>query len=75
MARIERKIRVGVPTQLAYELWSRPEEFPHFVDGVVAVRNKGSGLYLERCFSTAIKEGRGEEVFDEFTKLIYKLVK
>ena len=38
--------------------------------GRLMVRN-----YLERCFSTAIKEGRGEEVFDEFTKLIYKLVK
>ena len=45
MARIERTIRVGVPTQLAYELWSRPEEFPYFMDGVVAVRDKGSGLF------------------------------
>ena len=38
--------------------------------GRLMVRN-----YLERCVSPAIKEGRGEEVFDEFTTLIYKLVR
>ena len=31
--------------------------------------------YLERCATTAIKAGRGEEIYDEFTELIFKLVK
>ncbi|MCI0618526.1 metal-sensitive transcriptional regulator [bacterium] len=31
--------------------------------------------YLERCMTGAIKEGKAEEIYDEFTELIYKLVK
>lgn len=38
--------------------------------GRLMVRN-----YLERCATTAIKAGKGEEIYDEFTDLIYKLVR
>ena len=31
--------------------------------------------YLERCATTVIKEGRANEVYEEFTDLIYKLIK
>jgi len=31
--------------------------------------------YLERCATMAIKEGRGDEIYGEFTDLIYKLVR
>ena len=36
--------------------------------GRVMVRN-----YLERCATTAIKEGRGQEVYDEVMNLIFKV--
>ncbi|MCI0415025.1 metal-sensitive transcriptional regulator [bacterium] len=31
--------------------------------------------YLERCVTLAIKEGRNDEIYEEFTSLIYKLIK
>ena len=45
MARVESKLRVGVPVDLAYGLWSRPEEFPNFLAGVTGVRKKGKETY------------------------------
>lgn len=31
--------------------------------------------YLERCATRAIREGRAEEIYEEFTELVYKLVR
>lgn len=38
--------------------------------GRVMVRN-----YLERCASSAIKAGRGEEVYDQLMEVIFKLTR
>jgi uncharacterized protein (TIGR02271 family) len=38
METIERSIDVDVPVQTAYQQWTRFEEFPHFMEGVEAVR-------------------------------------
>lgn len=38
--------------------------------GRVMVRN-----YLERCASTAIKEGRGQEIYDEVMDLVFKVTR
>ena len=45
MARMESKLRIGVPTDLAYSLWSSPEEFPNFMRGVVGVHEKGKNVF------------------------------
>jgi len=56
MARIEGKLRVGVPAELAYELWSRPQEFPNFMGAVTSVKAKGKNAFV---VSTE-HEGRSE---------------
>lgn len=38
--------------------------------GRVIVRN-----YLERCATTAIKEGRGQEIYDEVMDLVFKVTR
>ena len=35
---VERSIEVEVPVQMAYDQWSRFEEFPRFMSGVEEVR-------------------------------------
>ncbi len=39
---IEESIEVGVPVERAYEQWTRFEEFPAFMEGVVSVRRDAS---------------------------------
>ena len=56
MARIEGKLRVGVPAELAYELWSRPQEFPNFMAAVTSVKAKGKNAFVV----TTENEGRNE---------------
>jgi uncharacterized membrane protein len=38
MATIEKSIEVNVPVRTAYNQWTQFEEFPHFMEGVVEVR-------------------------------------
>jgi uncharacterized membrane protein len=38
MAKIEKSIDVGVPVSVAYDQWTQFEEFPTFMEGVVAVK-------------------------------------
>ena len=45
MARVEGKLRVDVPVDVAYRLWSRPEEFTNFLGGVTDVTSLGRGSY------------------------------
>ena len=56
MARMEAKLRVEVPTEFAYELWSRPQEYPNFMGGVTAVRSKGENICQLTIESTDRKE-------------------
>ena len=41
---VERSIEVEVPVRLAYDQWSRFEEFPRFMSGVEEVRRVGDGM-------------------------------
>jgi uncharacterized membrane protein len=45
MARVEGKLRVDVPVDVAYRLWSRPQEFTNFLGGVTEVKSQGRGSY------------------------------
>ncbi len=38
MATIEKTVEVDVPVRTAYDQWTQFEEFPHFMEGVKAVR-------------------------------------
>ncbi|MEV8093169.1 SRPBCC family protein [Kitasatospora sp. NPDC085879] len=44
MARVEQSVQVGVPVPVAYRQWTRVEEFPLFVRGVLRVERPESGL-------------------------------
>ena len=37
-SQIEKSIEVNVPVRTAYNQWTQFEEFPHFMEGVVEVR-------------------------------------
>jgi hypothetical protein len=41
---VERSIEVEVPVRMAYDQWSRFEEFPRFMSGVEEVRRVGDGM-------------------------------
>lgn len=41
MALIERSIQVEVPASVAYNTWTQFELFPHFMDGVESVEQRG----------------------------------
>ena len=45
MARIEGRLKVGVPAELAFDLWSRPEEFANFMGCVIGVQQQGNDVY------------------------------
>ena len=41
---VERSIEVEVPVRMAYDQWSRFEEFPRFMSGVEEVQRVGDGM-------------------------------
>ncbi|MED7953797.1 MULTISPECIES: SRPBCC family protein [unclassified Streptomyces] len=43
MTRIEQSVEVDVPLAAAYEQWTRLEEFPQFMRGVVGIDRLGEG--------------------------------
>ena len=45
MARIEGRLKVGVPAELAFDLWSRPEEFANFMGNVIGVESTGKDVF------------------------------
>ncbi|MFB7663632.1 SRPBCC family protein [Kitasatospora sp. NPDC056138] len=44
MTQVEESIEVGVPVSVAYDQWTRFEEFPMFMDGVERVDQRAAGL-------------------------------
>mgnify|MGYP003702757615 CR=1 FL=1 len=45
MARIEGRLKVGIPADLAFDLWSRPEEFANCMGCVIDGKNQGHDVY------------------------------
>ncbi|MEV7781191.1 SRPBCC family protein [Kitasatospora sp. NPDC088351] len=44
MTKIEESVQVDVPLSAAYEQWTRFEEFPRFMRGVVSIERRSPGL-------------------------------
>ncbi|MFI6843113.1 SRPBCC family protein [Kitasatospora sp. NBC_00085] len=44
MTRIEESVEVEIPPAAAYEQWTRLEEFPAFMRGIVSIERRGPGL-------------------------------
>ena len=57
MARIEAKLRVGVPAEFAYQLWSNPEEYLNFMAAVSSGRKKANAYQLTTEVKTARRNG------------------
>lgn len=61
MATIEKSIEVNVPARVAYEKWTRFEEFPKFMEGVQEVKRLDSNhLQWKAEFGGKIEEWSAE---------------
>ena len=66
MALIEKSIDVNVPERMAYNQWTQFEEFPHFMEGVVEVKQLN-----DRIMHWKVNIGGKEKQFDtEITEQI-----
>jgi uncharacterized membrane protein len=45
MKTVEKYVEVQVPVEVAYQAWTRFEDFPRFMEGVEEVRNLGGNRY------------------------------
>ena len=55
-SQIEKSIEVNVPVRTAYNQWTQFEEFPHFMEGVVEVRQVDDKRGVEKAWDAEITQ-------------------